>query len=723
MTGESSADAVNQMTDVTVHGNVVQAHTIAELRVEVPRLQVVPRQMPGQTARFVGREKELRWLAVPGKEGTAPIHVISGTAGVGKTALALRWAHEVHDRFADGDLYADLRGFDPNGSAADPAEVLGGFLRALGTAEELVPHDIEGRGALFRSLVRPRDLLVVLDNARDAAQVRPLLPGGATGAVVVTSRSRLDGLVAREGARRLDLGMLTEPESLELLRETWGVERVAREPRAASELVRLCARLPLALRIVAARGLAQPGASLAELAHRLEIRGLDYLSTDDDDGASAVRAVCSWSYRVLPATQARLFRLLGLSGGTDVPTPVAVALTGSRPEIVEPLLDRLAAACLIEEHLPVGAAYDPESPRRWRMHDLLREYSVECCMNDEPEQERRAAERRMLDWYLDHARALDRALWSPNLAEEQEADAAPGAPEQTRMVFADLPAALAWYDRERPAFLDALRTASREGHLEHAWKIPVALYVAYFRRRHLTDLVETHLIALDAAVRCGDRAAEAKVRYGLGDAYGGLDRYADAIASHEAALVLFEELGDRHAEARVLHGLAHVHFTVGAHQRALDLFLRSLDRFVESEDAHGIGHTLNGLGNVLTGMGRHADALGYYERARERFRDSGDRHGEGHTLFRLGTCRLGLHTPETAIEHFGEALRRFSEDGDHCMTGNALAGLGDAHLALEDTRQAISCYEQALHFFRVAEDSAGAENMERRITEVGRRTG
>ncbi|MET8167478.1 tetratricopeptide repeat protein [Streptomyces sp. NPDC005329] len=697
------------------------------------RVGVVPRQLPRQVSRFVGRRNELRWMDYPGEPRAAPISVISGTAGVGKTALALCWAHEARDRFADGDLYADLRGFDPHGSAVDPSEVLGAFLRALGTADELIPQGIEGRGALFRSLLGSRDVLVVLDNARDAAQVRPLLPGGANGAVVVTSRSRLDGLIAREGARRLDLDVLTEPEALELLREVLGAGRVDRELQAAGELVHRCARLPLALRIAAARGIAQPGVSLAELARRLEARGLDYLSTDDDDGISAVRAACSWSYQVLPRAQARLFRLLGLSGGTDVPTPVVAALAGLRTDLAESLLDRLAAACLIEEHLPVGAAYAPEGPRRWRMHDLLRSFSLECCMNDEPKREQRTAERRMLDWYLEHARALDRLLWSPNLTEEREETGVPAArePEETISVvgtgqavpiFADLSSALAWYDRERPAFLDVIRTAAREGHLEHAWKIPVALYVAYFRRRHLADLVATHLVALDAAVACGDRAAEARVRYGLGDAYGGLVRHAEAIASHEQALVLFEELGDRHAEARVLHGLAHVYFTVDSHQHALDLFLRSLDRFVECEDAHGIGHTLNGLGNALTGMERHAEALDYYERARDRFRESGDRHGEGHTLFRLGMCQLGLSCPEAAIEHFGHALQRFSEDGDHSMAGGTLAGLGDAHLALEDVPQAVYCFEQALRSYRIAEDTAGAGNMEKRIAEARLRT-
>ena len=358
------------------------------------RPQVVPRQLPATVPHFAGRADELQMLAAmlgetAGASGTVVISVIAGTAGVGKTALAVHWAHEAAGRFPDGQLYVNLRGYDP-GQPMRAADALAGFLRALGMPGQNIALAQDERAAQFRTMVAGRRMLIVLDNASDVDQVRPLLPGTPSCATVVTSRDALTGLVARDGARRLDLDLLPLPDALSLLRALIG-DRVDADPAAAAALAANCCRLPLALRVAAELAAARPAASLAQLARELtdQQRLLDLLDAGGDQ-YTAMRAVFSWSCRHLDPAAARAFRLAGGFPGASLDAYAVAALTGSSLQLATQVLAQLHRACLIQQTVP----------GRYDMHDLLRGYARELATAQDSEQERRVALTRLFDYYL-----------------------------------------------------------------------------------------------------------------------------------------------------------------------------------------------------------------------------------------------------------------------------------------------------------------------------------
>jgi NB-ARC domain len=368
----------------------------------------VPRQLPVNVAHFTGRDAELAKLdaLLTHDEAAQPtamvISAIAGTAGVGKTALVVHWAHRVRNYFPDGQLFVNLRGYDP-GPPVSPEQALEEFLRALHVAAERIPAGLEARAALYRSLLHGRRILIVLDNANSAEQVRSLLPGSPTCRAVVTSRSRLPGLIARDGASRVIVDLLSQAEAIALLRDIIGNARVAAEPEATAELARQCAYLPLALRIAAERAVTHPHTTLADLTDELAVERdrLDLLATvDEEDETTAVRAVFSWSYHALPPEAARMFRSLGLHAGPDISAPAAAALTNITYAQARRLLETLVSMHLIEE-----TARD-----RYRFHDLLRVYAAERAKVEETDQDRRAAVRRVLTWYLHTGDAADRIL-------------------------------------------------------------------------------------------------------------------------------------------------------------------------------------------------------------------------------------------------------------------------------------------------------------------------
>ena len=485
---------------------------------EVPAEPAVPRQLPTAVPYFAGRTSELRLLdamlsdAGRGSTGVV-ISAIGGTAGVGKTALALNWAHRVAPNFPDGQLYANLRGFDPAGSPAEPADVLRGFLDALQVHPERFPATTEGLAALYRSLLADRTMLVLLDNAADVAQVRPLLPASPRCLVIVTSRRELSALAAAEGARLLSLDVLPEREAIELLAARLGTDRADAEPDAITQLATLCARLPLALSVIVARAAAAPNLPLAALVTELtELQGrLDAL--DVGDPAANVRTVFSLSYRHLPEAAARMFRLLGLHPGPDISAPAAASLAGVPLAEARAALRDLTRASLIIE----------SAPGRYGFHDLLRAYAAEQAALREG-RERREAIHRMLDHYLHTARRAHVVLYPGRQRVDLGRPRALVTPEG----FGAKPFALAWLRAEYQVLLKIIDLAAREGFDDYAWRLPVVLWTFFDVCGHWHDGTRMHRTALEAARRCGDQFGQAHALRGLGTFEVMLGDYAQA---------------------------------------------------------------------------------------------------------------------------------------------------------------------------------------------------
>jgi DNA-binding SARP family transcriptional activator/tetratricopeptide (TPR) repeat protein len=621
--------------------------------------RVVPRQLPADTDAFTGREAALKaldgLLGDPDEPAPRPLAVaaIAGTAGIGKTALAVHWAHRVADRFPDGQLYVNLRGFDPSGSPAEPAETVRGFLDALAVPPRQLPAGPDAQAGLYRSLLAGRRMLVLLDNARDADQVVPLLPGAPGCLVLVTSRDRLAGLVAVVGAQPLALDLLDRDEAVRLLARRLGHDRVTAEPDATGDLIARCAGLPLALAIVAARAATHPELPLAALAGQLrEARdGLD--GFDGGDTATDLRAVLSWSYHALSAPAARLFRLLGLHPGPDAGTAAAASLAGVTVARARALLAGLTRAHLVAEH----------TPGRYTLHDLLRAYAAELAHNSDRDRDRQAAVHRTLDHYLHTARDADLLLYPHGEPIALDPPRPGVAPE--RLTGPDQ--AMTWFTAERPVLLAVMQQASRAGFHHHTCRLAWTLDVFLQRRGHWHDRAATQRAALEAAERLGDRAAQARSHRHLGFADADLGRYDDAQRHLGRALELSEAADDLAGQA-----WAHYH--------------RNL--------VHGL-------------QDRDADALEEAQRALDLFRAAGDRAGQASALTDVGWYhgRLGNH--RQALASCGQALALHQELGNRAYQAHTWSCLGDTHQQLGDRPQAVDCYRRALALFRELGDRYG----------------
>ncbi|HZM84698.1 MAG TPA: DUF4062 domain-containing protein, partial [Candidatus Limnocylindrales bacterium] len=545
-------------------------HALKELAATGGR--VVPRQLPAAVAHFTGRAGHLAMLTglLRGRAevgGTVVISAIGGTAGVGKTALAVYWAHQVADRFGDGQLYVNLRGFDPAGQVMDPAEAVRRFLDALGVPPERIPPELDAQAALYRTQLVGRRMLIVLDNAHDSVQVRPLLPGAATCLVLVTSRNQLSGLVAADGAHPITLDLLTEVEAHELLTRRLGADRVAAEPDAVAEIIAACARLPLALAIVAARAATEPHLPLHGLAGGLRDSGtswrLDALGTDDP--ATDVRAVFSWSYQALTPSAARLFRLLGLHPGPDTSAAAAASLVAlSLPE-ARGLLGELTRANLLMEQVP----------GRYSFHDLLRAYATEQAHHLDPDQQRHAATHRILDHYLHTAYTAARLL-NPT---RDPITLIPAQPGVIREHPSDHQQALDWFTVEHPVLLAAVNHAAATGFDTHTWQLAWTLTDFLYRRGQWHDWAATEQAAVAAAGRLADPPVQASAHNRIADVYARLGRLDDADTQLRHALDLHAQAGDLVGQARTHLGLGYLWERRGRpaealhhNQQALDLF-------------------------------------------------------------------------------------------------------------------------------------------------------
>ena len=645
-----------------------------------------PNLLPAAVPDFTGRARELGQLRAlsgllrqPG--GPVLITAIGGTAGVGKTALAVHWARAAAAEFPGGQLYVNLRGFGP-ADPLPPAEALRAFLDALGVAAARIPATLDGRQALYRSLLQGRRMLIVLDNARDPAQVRPLLPATPTAMVLITSRSELASLVVTEGATVISLDVLTVAEAREMLTERLGAARVAAEPEAAGELIGLCARLPLALAITAARAVAHPAFTLAALVAELQdTKGrLDALSTGED--GTDVRAVLSWSYQNLHPPAARMFRLLGLHPGPEITAAAAASLAGTALPEARRLLRELTRCHLLAE----------PAPGRYASHDLLRAYAAEQATALDSDHDRQAATGRMLDHYLHTAHAAATAINSGR----GSLDLSPARPGTVPEQLDGHGQAMAWFTAEHQVLLSVIGLAAEAGFDGPAWQLPWTLADYLQWQGQWDDLVAIQHTALAAAERLGDTAAQANAHRSLGRACFGMRSWDDARSHLSHALELYSSLGDQVGQARCHISLGHVLEHLGRHREALSHARQALALFDEAGNRPGQARALNNVGWYHALLGDHDRALMRSRQALGLQRELGDRCGEASTWDTLGYSHhhLGQHAKATSC--YQRAASLFAEIGDRTGQAETLIHLADRHSAAGRRGAAIAVWREAL---------------------------
>jgi tetratricopeptide (TPR) repeat protein len=699
----------------------------------------VPRELPPDVPMFTGRRKELaeldrmvRWAGE--SDGVALISALTGTAGVGKTALAVHWAHRVGADFPDGCLYVDLRGYDPERPVA-PTEALAGFLRSLGiTGPDIPPTEAE-RAARYRTSLADLRILVLLDNARSTDQVRPLLPGGSGCLALVTSRDALTGLIARHGACRINLDPLTRDESVDLLAALLG-ERVTDEPDAVRGLADRCAGLPLMLRLVAELAGARPDATLTELdAELADVRQRLHRLDAGGEPRSASRAVFSWSYENLTPATGHAFRLFGLFPGHELDAYALAALAGTELDNARWLLQDLATAHLIQV----------VSPGRYGMHDLLRAYAAELAAKD-PETDRRTALARLLEQQL-HTCSVAMDLVAPFDRDRRPKIPDPGFPTP-RLPNAE--AAIDWLDTERPNLIATALHVADEWRATHASQLAailvryldtgahyhdaemlyahaaataaragkahalISLGIVCWRLGRYQEAAEHHERALDLARETGNETQLGRALLGLGIVYWHLGRTAQTLDCGQQALELYREIGDRLGEARVLGNLGNVHSQLGNYPAALDHHRQALNLFREVGDPAGAGNEMGGLGSVLEALGRYPEALDHLKRALTFARQAGYRECEASALRNIGIVYRRLGRLTEALLHHQQALDLIREIGDRTAEGYALGQLGTVYERLGRLAQAVEYHREALAIAReIGDNHLAAELLNR----------
>lgn len=658
---------------------------------------VRPAQLPPARATFTGRASQLDRLDRELAAGPT-IVIIDGTAGAGKTALAVHWGHRVSDRFPDGQLYVDLHGFGPT-PPADPRAVLDDWIRVLGPDVDGVPSTLEASAALYRSLLAGRQLLIVLDNARSAEQVRPLLPPGPGCFVVVTSRDELRGLATREGARRVGVGPLELGEATELLARSIGADRVELEPRAAAEIAERCGRLPLAVSIVSDRAVRDHGfvsltsisAELAEVSARLDV-----LDARDGDPATSVRGVCSWSYDALDADAARMFRTLALHPGDDFDVPEAAALAKLSAVNAHLLLDRLTAGHLLER----------AAAGRWTFHDLLREYAAELAVSLDAEGVRAAALDRLFEHYLGELAAVPdvesgglESEWLGSHRTNVLAGARRAA-EVGRVDFAVAVSAALARHLDGGGF-------HNEAKLLHGYAAltddPVAASVAYRRLGVACDRLGQSREALahfrramELARASGEDFVALSASLNVGIAHWRLGELDLAAAELVGCLALAREGDHEQVEAAVLGTLGLVSTSLGDYPAAIEHHTRAAAMNSVLGHTVAAANDIDELGCAYRLSGQYDAAEQHHLRALSLYREVGYREGEADALSNLGTARAALGALAEAIDHQSQALRLARDLGSPRIIAKALNGLAEARLRTGSATTAVALHEQAL---------------------------
>lgn len=660
----------------------------------------VPAQLPHRVADFTGRATYLERLdaalaATSALSGDTLIAAIAGSAGVGKTTLAIAWAHRIKDRFPDGQLYVNLRGFDPAAAPMEPGEAVRGFLDALEVPSQRVPVTVEAQCALYRSLLSKRRMLVLLDNARASGQVRPLLPGSSSCVVIVTSRHDLTGLVATDGAVPTSLDLLTETEAADYLCRRLGPNRVAREPDAVAELVSLCARLPLALAMVAARAATHPDFSLQALVAELRESGggLDAFAGGED--GTDIRRVFSWSQTGLSFPAAYAFRLLGLHPGPQISVGAASALVEQSCARTRKVLAELARAHLVEE----------VAPSRFALHDLLRSYACELLEEAEGQAEQDAARGRLIDFYRQSAQRADHLL-KPKRCPQLwfSTDAVVPA-----MPIDNATEALDWFHTERPSLLAITEQAAAAQLDVTTYQLCWALATYLDRQYFWQDLQRIERIALDAARRLGDRRAEAYAERELARAYTWQHRFPEADTHYHRALELFGSIGD-------LIGTAQTHYSLGWIRGLQDQFDTALSHAETALNILGDdgppearAETLNEVGWFYAQVGNANAAFRHCREALALHQRIGHREGEAQTLDSLGFIHHALGRSNEAIRCYREAVARWSELSDRYYEAAALEGLGEVCRSVGRIAEAREAWERSRSLYTEMADPAASQ--------------
>jgi DNA-binding SARP family transcriptional activator/tetratricopeptide (TPR) repeat protein len=647
--------------------------------------------LPGDTADFTGRDRELSALlsALSGRDEAARtvlVSAVDGMAGVGKTALAVHAARLLADRYPDGQLFIDLHGHTPGRDATDPADALDSLLRAIGVPGESIPRTLDSRAGLWRAELAGRRVLVLLDNAATAAQVRPLIPGAAGCLVLITSRRRLTTL---DGARTLSLDVLPPGDALDLFAAVAGPGRAAAEPGAAHEVLRLCGYLPLAIRISAARLAARSAWTVGYLAERLSDQGerLAELSTAD----RSVAAAFAVSYQQLAACGRRLFRRLGLHAGPDFDAYLAAAIGAVTLAEARRGLDDLVDAHLLQE----------PAPGRYRFHDLLRDHARAAALECDPGAARSEAIGRALDYHLHMAHEADSLLQPGRIVHVPEL----AHPPASTPLLAGRADALSWCDREYANLMSAISYASAHSWHGHAWMLPRSMWFYFYTRRHMQDWIDSHRLALTAASRLHDDAARAQTLQRLGIAYWHAGHHAEAADCQRQALGLFRSAGDRAGEAAVLSILGQVHLFAGRYPQGLGLLCAATDIYDEVDDGRGRAVTAYHVAGVYWRLGRYSEARDRYREALAAFRLLGDGRYEGASLGGLGVVYEYLGQTMKALGHQQRALRLWLEAGDRVGEAGALNDLGNVYRQLGRPAEARDHHHQALSLLRQAGDS------------------
>jgi DNA-binding SARP family transcriptional activator/tetratricopeptide (TPR) repeat protein len=631
----------------------------------------VPMQLPAVGRVFSGRTRELDQLDQAGR--TAVISAIGGAGGIGKTTLALRWAHANTGRFPDGQLYVNLHGFDARNEPMAPGTVLRGFLGALGVAPASMPPELDALAALWRSAVAGRRMLVVLDNARDIAQVTPLLPGSATSTVVITSRNRLTALVISAGATALELDVLSGDEARQVLAAHIPAERLAAEPAAVEDLLASCAGLPLALSIMAARITAYPGFPLASFAAELRESRLDMLGGGDD--ATNLRAVLSWSYRALDPDAASLFALLGLAPGPELCLAAAASLAGLPVNRARGLLRDLEAAHLVAQTVP----------GRYRMHDLVWLYAAEL-VDDEK------AVCRVMDHYVHtgHAAAL---LLKPH---RQRLDLPEPDPQVVLTPLATIEQAMAWFETEYVTLLAAVPLAADRGLHTHAVQLNWVMIDYLLRCGQWGDYVATSLVAAEAAGHLDDLDIQARAHRNLARAYEQIDDFAKAYQHTQLAVDLHRRSGNAIGVAHAEIGFGALYVRQDRYREALDHAQRGLSVLRDLDNTPGVATALNAVGWCHAQLGEYREAIACCRESLTLQQKVGDRHGETGSWDSLGYVHLQLGEHAQALACFEKSLAMAEELKDRGSTVEALEHLGDTRAAMGEPTEAAEAWERAV---------------------------